>query len=344
MKKFLTFFALLTFISLFVTAQPQLSFRFANYEVINAGTQLQFDVEVKASVATTFHRDLQIYFDYNTTAFGSDIVTSGAISYAPLTLMNPAKYFVVNMADNTSSKFAIITEAFEEMDEVGSSTDYEQVLTTYQGLLRFTIDIMPGMNTQMCGIAFDQALMNGGQYYQSTSVVEPVKYADPSNYEGDISILKLSTLYGTISYANTGSTPISSCTINGGGIGTALTDVNGFYNFSGINDGSYTLATTCSLPWKNASDIDDINLAIDHILGTVLTGINFVAADVSWDALVDIDDINLIIDNVLGVPYPFASPEWVFLQQTVNVVNGIGTVDYDGLCAGDANGSYNGSK
>ena len=114
MKKFTLIFALLMSASALVMAQPQLSWRFANYQVINAGAQLQVDVEVKADVAGSFHRDLQIYFDYNTAAFGSDIVLNGNISYTPLILMGDVtKYDVVNTADNTSSKFAIITEAIK---------------------------------------------------------------------------------------------------------------------------------------------------------------------------------------------------------------------------------------
>lgn len=341
MKKFLTIFALLTCTSLLVTAQPQLSFRFANYEVINAGTQLQFDVEVKASVAGTYHRDLQIYFDYNTTAFGSDIVTGGAISYTPLTLMN-THYVVVNMADNTGSKFAIITEASNEMTQVGSATYFNEVTTTYQGLLQFTIDIMPGMNTEFCGISFDQALMDGGQYYQSTSVVEPVKYADPSVYEGDISTLKLSTLYGTITYANVSNpTPLSSCTVDGGTIGTALTDVNGFYNFSGIDDGTYTLVTTSSLPYSYVTTLGDVNVEVSHLLGSPLVGLYYLAGEVSGDGLISLADYNLMISNLIGSlsGYP-AVPGWRFEQHTVTVTNGIGTLDYQGIQSGDATGTW----
>ncbi len=97
MKKFYLIFALFTLVSITVTSQPQLTWRFANCEVINAGTQLQFDVEVKANVAGSFQRDLQVYFDYNTAAFGSNIVANGKITYTPLALMNATKYTVVNM-------------------------------------------------------------------------------------------------------------------------------------------------------------------------------------------------------------------------------------------------------
>ena len=128
----------------------------------------QLSLLLISKLVEIYQRDLQIYFDYSTLGFGSNIVANGKITYTPLTLMDATKYVVVNMADNTSSKFAIITEAINEMTQPGSATYYREVTTTYQGLLRFTITIAPGGNTQTAGIAFDQVLMNGGQYYQST--------------------------------------------------------------------------------------------------------------------------------------------------------------------------------
>ncbi|MBM3436684.1 MAG: hypothetical protein FJY07_10770, partial [Bacteroidetes bacterium] len=214
MKKFYVIFALFTLVTLTVTAQPQLTWRFNNVEVINAGTQLQFDVEVKASVAGSYQRDMQIYFDYNTLGFGSNIVANAKISYSPLTLMDAAKYVVVNAADNTSSKFAIITEAINEMTQPGSATYYTQVTTTFQGFLRFTITIAGGGNTQTAGIAFDQTLMNGGQYYQSTSNTDPIKYLDPSLYDNNLSSLKLSSFYGTTVYAKATPVVLNGCTVD----------------------------------------------------------------------------------------------------------------------------------
>jgi hypothetical protein len=350
MKKFTLIFAFLMSVSVVVMAQPQLSWRFANYQVINAGTQLQFDVEVKADVSGTFHRDLQIYFDYNTTAFGADIVLTGALSYTPLTLMDdPAKYDVVNMADNTSSKFAIITEAINEMDETGSSTYYIEVTDTYQGLLQFTLDILPGTNTEMCGISFDQALMDGGQYYQSTSVVEPVKYAEPCIYEGDISTMKLSTLYGNLTYGSSG-LPIEDCTVTikqGATIvGTAVTDASGNYTYSGIDDGAFTIETTCTLSPGGATS-QDLFLMNQYLLLTgSLDDLQKLAGDLNWDGPGTVTGSDLFIMNqylLLVVPgWSWSAPDWVFEVQDATVSSGIGNSDYVGLCSGDVNGSYSG--
>jgi hypothetical protein len=347
MKKFYVIFALFALISLTVTAQPQLTWRFNNVEVINAGTpspKLQFDVEVMANAGGSYHRDLQIYFDYNTLGFGSNIVANGKITYTPLTLMDATKYVVVNMADNTPSKFAVITEAINEMTQPGSATYYKEVLlNSYQGVLRFTIDIS-GLG-QTAGIAFDAALMNGGQYYQSTSNTNPIKYAETGIYFNDLSTFMLSSLYGNIVYANAGAAPMANCTVtvmNGAiPVGTALTDVNGDYRYSNIGNGTYTLTTTCSEPWVNETTVGDISMVIDHILGTPLTDVYFLAADVTNDASCDVGDIALMIDNILGtlIGYPASAP-WVFVTQTVNVSGGMGVKNYNGLLAGDPDGSH----
>ena len=335
MKKVTLIFAFVAFLSYLGISQT-LTWRFANYEVVNAGAQLQFDVEVMASAATTYHRDLQVYFDYNTAGFGTNWAT-GHVTVTPLSLMDNL-YSVVNTADNTSSKIAIITEADNEMAQQGNATYFNLMPGTFTGLFKVTMDITD--NTATAGIAFDEALMNGGQYYQSTSAIEPVKYVDPCIYDNDLLSNKLSVLSGTITYANSANTPINAL-VNGGSIGTASTDVNGYYSFSGIDDGSYTLTTTGSDSWQNETTVGDANLVLDHILGTALTGIKFLAADVTWDNNVNVNDLNLMIDVILGNAsgYP-ASPDWLFEDQNVNVVNGVGTSSYQGLLSGDPDGSY----
>ena len=337
---------MLTFVSFIGISQtPQLSWQFANVEVINAGTQLQFDVEVKASEAGSFHRDLQIYFDYNTVGFGSDIVASGAISYTPLALMN-THYSVVNMADNTTSKFAIITEADNEMGAVGSASDFNEVTMTYQGLLRFTIDIDD--NTALAGIAFDEALMNGGQYYQSTSVIEPVKYVDPCLYTNDLSTLKLSVFYGQITYLNAANTPLTSCTVelnDGAPVGYANTDINGNYAFAGYADGSYTLYTTSTNVWGGVTVFDALYIeaaASGYDMAAFLgwVNLNYLAADVDGNASVDVFDV--LYAKALAAEY--AGLEvfeiYKFEDQSIDIISGLGNQDYKGICNGDVDESY----
>lgn len=338
MKKFSLIFALFTFVSIIASAQPQLTWRFANAAVVNAGTQFQFDVEVRANSAGTFHRDLQVYFDYNTLGFGTDIVANGKVNVVPLALMN-THYFVVNTADNTSSKFAIITEGTNEMTQPGSAAHFNAVPTTFTGLLRFTIDI--ASNIQPAGIVFDAALMDGGQYYQSTTNTNPLKYAAASVYNNDLGSLLLSTLYGTITYQNAVNTPLANCTVQVGALGSATTNANGLYQYTGLSDGPYTLTTTCSLPYTYVTTVADVNVVIAHLLGSPLVGLYFLAAEVSGDGAVTVTDYNLMVGNLLGSAsgYP-AVPAWRFEEQSATVTGGIGTKSFKGIQAGDATGSW----
>jgi hypothetical protein len=358
MKKFYVIFALFTLVSLTVTAQPQLTWRFNNVEVINAGTQLQFDVEVMANAGGSYQRDLQIYFDYNTLGFGSNIVANGKITYSPLTLLDATRYVVVNMADNTSSKFAIITEAINEMTQPGSSTYYREVTTSYQGLLRFTINI--ASNTQTAGIAFDEALMNGGQYYQSTTNTDPIKYQDPSLYANPLSTLLLSSVYGTITYNNVPATPLKLCTLTltgGDTYGPTLND--GKYYFTGMVDGAYAVAGTCTNTWGGMTTFD-ATLILRYaggVPGFGLTNLQKRAADVNMTNTaggVTTFDATLILRKATLPPGTFppqwTAPSFVFdgpypatpalSGYPVTVSNGLGNANFKALCSGDVNGSY----
>jgi hypothetical protein len=198
MKKFTLFFVCCVLIGGFVMAQETLTWRFANPQVISGSPDIfQFDVQVKASAAGTFQRDLQVYFDYNTAAFGADIVANGKIAVSELELMNNASfpsatYSIVNSADNTSSKFAVITEADNELTQSGTTTYFLEMPTEFTGLLRFQIDIANA--AELAGISFDATLMDGGQYKQSTSNTDPVKYAEAAVYDNDLTNASLEGL------------------------------------------------------------------------------------------------------------------------------------------------------
>jgi hypothetical protein len=345
MKKFALLFACLTLMSFYVSSQPQLTWQFANAEVINAGTQLQFDVQVKASAVGSYQRDLQIYFDYNTLGFGSNIVANGKITYTPLSLLDASQYLVVNMADNTSSKFAIITEAINEMTQPGGTTYYKEVTTDFQGLLRFTIDIAPGSNLQAAGIAFDQALMNGGQYKQSTTNTDPVKYTDPCLYANDLSTLTLSSLYGTIVYNNFAQTPLTNCNATlyqGASVidVSPATDVTGLYMFTGIPDGAYTIQTTLVKAVGGITTVDGILIARFAVgLGT-FSPLQFKAGDVNVSGSISTTDGILVKRRAVGLTSPWPAADYVFEVPNASVASGLGTSSFKGLCSGDVNGSY----
>ena len=340
MRKIVLLFAVLITFSGYVISQPTLSWQFANYEVINAGTQLQFDVEVMASTAGTYHRDLQVYFDYNTAGFGSSV--SAGLTVTPLSLM-ASHYFVVNVAYNTSSKIAIITEASNEMTQGASATYFNEMLNTFTGLFRVTMNITS--NTEMAGITFDQALMNGGQYYQD-SPAGAIKYADPCLYVNDLNTDLLSTLYGTVTYAINGN-PIENVDIvldNGAPIDATVTDAFGDYGFSGPVDGAYTLMSSTTVIWGGLNVVDVIFMKIrlanqtPPVWDPVWSDL---AADVTADGNLNVIDLLMMQLRAANLSAPaWNAPDWLFMDENATVTTGIGNADFSGICSGDVNGSY----
>ncbi len=205
MKKNTLLIISIIFFSTCLFSQTELSFRLSNPYVV-AGTPdvLQFDVDVKADEAGTFQRDLQVYLDYSTLAFGSDIVANGKVTVSMLDLMAD-HYQIVNITDNTDAKIAVITEATEELNQNGGATYFNEVETSWVGLLRFQIDISDA--NELTGISFDEALMNGGQYMQDLSSTDPIPYLNPNLYENLITDI---TLVGQDIQLTTGWTGISS--------------------------------------------------------------------------------------------------------------------------------------
>lgn len=189
MKKFTLALAIILLVGTTVFSQEQLSFKFTNVQIVTGTPDvLQFDIAIKADNAGTFHRDLQIYVDYNTVAFGENVVVNGKITVTALDLMSN-HYTTVALVDNTTSKFAFISEANEELNQPGSSTYYTEMPDTYLGFIRVQMEIAD--NNNLAGIAFDEALMNGGQYKQSLTSTDPIAYVDPNLYENDLTDIAL---------------------------------------------------------------------------------------------------------------------------------------------------------
>ncbi len=170
----------------------QLEWRFANPLVIHAWPALfQFDVEVKCNELGTYHTQTQIYFNYDTLAFGSNIDgisqnpdINERISYSFLELMDQNKYMITNDANNTSDKYAIITQPINESYPIPLN-NLTEVDTNFKGFLRFQIEIQD--QSQFAGISFSDFLMDGGQYYfDIDSDTLPEKYFFPCLYENDL--------------------------------------------------------------------------------------------------------------------------------------------------------------
>ena len=157
------------------------------------------------------------------------------------------------------------------------------------------------------------------------------------------------TLSGDVTYAS-GTfiyLPLEGCSVELRDASDAVlfsttTDVDGNYEFTGLLDGDYTVQTSSSQAYSYITDVGDANVVIDHVLSTPLTGIFFLAGDVDGNLTIDVSDVNLMIDNILGtvVGYPIA--DWLFEVQTVNISGAAAVVNYQGIMASDADGSWDG--
>ncbi|MBN1281144.1 MAG: right-handed parallel beta-helix repeat-containing protein [Candidatus Thermoplasmatota archaeon] len=167
---------------------PQLAWRFANMQIVpGSPSYFVFDVELKCDVPGTYHRDLQIYFNYNSAAFGTNIVANGKVAISDLFLMGdqPTYYYYVNGlgTDNTAIRYALITANSRETSQPGSPLYYTEVPTTWAGMVRFQLEIAD--SSKVAGISFASP-MNAGQYYQNTSTTNAEPYAVPSLYDNDL--------------------------------------------------------------------------------------------------------------------------------------------------------------
>lgn len=177
-----------------VASAQQLSWAFSNPQLVNGDNELQFDVEVKCDQSGTYLRDMQVYVNYNPAAFGYLVAWNGNVSSTRIGIMddpgvpgNPYSplYGIVNMIDNTSTRFAILT-ATNYSSKYGGETNsflgvnfpYNlEVPTDWVGFLRFNLVISDP--SQQAGITFAEDLMSGGQYYTPPGNTTAVPYVDP---------------------------------------------------------------------------------------------------------------------------------------------------------------------
>lgn len=175
---------------------PHVHWRFVNEAVVEEGGELFliFDVEVSCDKTGTYHSDMQVYINYNTLAFGENVVASGNIVVekadlllgdfggTPLYVTYPPGSYG---ADNQNNRHAILTEAQFPVPSPAFAHEVP-ILPAWGKLLSYKLRIQD--DTQLAGIEFVPAIltnfMNGGQYYVDQDHPSPTKYGDPPNYEG----------------------------------------------------------------------------------------------------------------------------------------------------------------
>ena len=202
MKRTLTTLVLLLagIMPCFAQMTPHLYWRFANASVVEMENDLflEFDVQISCDQTATYHSDLQVYLDYNTDAFGENVVAEGNIFVEKLELLDGMvgdTYLYVSYppstpgADNQNFRHAYLTES---QLQVPNSLFMHEVpmIPEWAGLAKYRIRIQDPSGT--AGIRFVEEstigvpLMNTGQYYLNATNTMPVKYGQPGQYVNDL--------------------------------------------------------------------------------------------------------------------------------------------------------------
>jgi len=153
------------------------------------------------------------------------------------------------------------------------------------------------------------------------------------------------SLSGTITYPNTASTPLSGITLNlknssGTVIATATSNASGSYSFANLANGTYTLEPSTTKTWGGVSAAD-VLLYKKHIANvSFLTGIFLASGDVNASNSLTAADVLLIKKRIAYVINSFTVGDWLFNNTSVTINGGNATQNFNGLCFGDANGSY----
>ncbi len=131
----------------------------------------------------------------------------------------------------------------------------------------------------------------------------------------------------------------------GSPVTTATNGTHGYYQFSAVPQDYYTMMVQTSAPWAGTPYVSGLDaLLVElHTAGVYpLSGINLMAANVNGGPTVNATDALLIKKRVIGEISSFPAGDWVFDN---GIVNGFGSpvsvYNFQGLCTGDVNGSYN---
>jgi hypothetical protein len=123
-------------------------------------------------------------------------------------------------------------------------------------------------------------------------------------------------------------------------IATDVTDTEGYFEFTNITPGNYTVTFTTQQP-SGGVELSDAYLVMQKILGqTTLTPIQTLAADVNCSGTITWADYWMIVISYLNQGNPFPSP-WVFESMPVTIPSPSrdGFTLGGGSSSGDVNGS-----
>ncbi|MFA5727511.1 MAG: T9SS type A sorting domain-containing protein, partial [Saccharofermentanaceae bacterium] len=180
------------------------------------------------------------------------------------------------------------------------------------------------------------------EYYQTTTA---------SNWKTRIGCFTLDaattfSLSGIITYPGSTPTPLSGISLTlknneGSVVGATTTDASGSYSFSSLINGNYTLEPSTTKAWGGVTALD-VLLFKKHIANiALLEGIFLASGDVNGSGSLTASDVLLVKKRIGSVINSFTVGDWLFNNTAVTISGANVTQNFNGLCYGDANASYN---
>lgn len=206
----------------FAYGQEQLDFRILS-PFLKSGSpdSLVFTVQIRASVGSSCLRTTQLYIDYNTAAFGTNIVANGnyrikegdLVEDKPFFTGTASRYSVVNVGDNTSSKFTFVVKSEQESANCGADLlftgsplkAHATVPNTWTEFVQIFIAVSNG--SQLPHVSWDAALSAGQQFFQTSSGA-PQQAAQPDTFYNDVMVYPLEPfdiIWDGVQWTGTGS-------------------------------------------------------------------------------------------------------------------------------------------
>lgn len=226
--------------------------------------------------------------------------------------------------------------------------------------------IIPGFNVsftdQSTGVPLSWNWSFPGGTPSSSTLQNPVvTYLNPGYYNVSLTVthglhtstltktnfirVRYSMVVGTVTYANALMTHLSNVNVKlkSGALVVmqTTTNSNGYYQFTNVDPGSYTLEVTSTKAWGGVNSTDAL-IIMRHFVGlSPLTGIRLKAGDVDASTNVNSVDALYVQRRSVGLLNSFPAGDWTFEQASVSV-DGFNTVtkNISGLCYGDVNASY----
>ncbi|MCF8403922.1 MAG: T9SS type A sorting domain-containing protein [Bacteroidales bacterium] len=156
-------------------------------------------------------------------------------------------------------------------------------------------------------------------------------------------------LSGDVWYANTAMTQLDGAALEifdfaGSPIANTTANASGHYAFSSIASGNYTMEITPSNSWAGVNSTDALLILRHFAHLDTLTGVELAAADVNVSQTVNGTDALFVMKRYSTMISSFPSGDWLYNTVNLNVNGNLVTNDFEMLCFGDVNASYNPAK